>query len=80
MPHFLKILFIGRNRTNFNDFYLPLCIIYYLNFIRKKVIRITEAQLFHSSNHHKWPPRRILGGKTVKNVKIGPQTTEIWPK
>ena len=42
--------------------------------------RITEAQPFHSSNHHKWLPRQILGGKTVKNVQISPQTTDILPK
>ncbi len=42
--------------------------------------RTTEAQLFHSSNHHKWIPYQILGSKTVKNVQIGQQTTEIYPK
>ena len=45
-----------------------------------KVNRTTETQHFHSSNHHKWLPYQILGGKTVKNVQRGPQTTEIWPK
>ncbi len=46
-----------------------------------KVNGTTEAQPFHSSNHHKWPPSyQIIGGKNVKNVQIGPQTTEIWPK
>ncbi len=44
------------------------------------VNRTTEAQLFHSSNHHKWLPYRIIGGKAVKNVHIDPQTTEICPK
>ena len=30
-------------------------------------------------NHKKWLPYQIVGGKTVKNVHIEPQTTEIWP-
>ena len=25
-------------------------------------------------------PHKILGGKTLKNVQIDPQTTDIWPK
>ncbi len=33
-----------------------------------------------TDNYHKWLPYQILGGKTVKNVQISPQTTEIWPK
>ncbi len=44
----------------------------------------TEAQLkfsytghFHSCNHQKWLPYPILGGKTLNNVQIEPQTTEI---
>ncbi len=40
---------------------------------KNKVDRTTEAQVFHSSNHKKWPPYRILGDKTVKNVKIDSQ-------
>ncbi len=48
--------------------------------IRKKINRITEAQLSHSSYLHKWLPYQMFGGKTVKNVKINPQTIEIWPK
>ncbi len=36
-------------------------------FMRKKVYRTTEAQLSHSSNHHKNLPKKIIGGKTVKN-------------
>ena len=35
---------------------------------------------FHSFNQRKWLPYKILGGKPVKNVKIDPQTTEIWSK
>ncbi len=30
---------------------------------------------FYSSNHQKWPHCQILGGKTVKNAQIDPQTT-----
>ncbi len=29
-------------------------------------------------NHQNWLPYQILGDKTVKNVKIDPQTTDIW--
>ena len=39
----------------------------------------TEARLFHSSNHHKWRPYQTLGGKTVRNIHIDSQTTEMWP-
>ncbi len=28
----------------------------------------------------KWLPHKVLGGKTVKNVQIVPETTEILPK
>ena len=35
---------------------------------------------FHYCNHKKWLPLQIRGAKTVKNVQIDPQTTEIWPK
>ena len=45
-----------------------------------KNYRTKQAQFFHSSNHPKWLPYQILGGKTVINVQIDPQTTEIWPK
>ncbi len=38
------------------------------------------GKLFHSFNHHKWRPYQILGGKTIKNVQIDPQTAELWPK
>ncbi len=41
---------------------------------------MSKGQAFHSSNHHKWLSYQILGGKTVQNVQIDPQTTEIWPK
>ncbi len=30
------------------------------------------------SNPQKWLPYQIIFGKTVKNVQIDPQTTEIW--
>ena len=40
----------------------------------------TEAQRFHSSNHHKWLPYQILGGKTVKNNQSDPQTTDMADK
>ena len=36
--------------------------------------------LFYSSNPLKWLPYQNLGGKTLKNVQIDPQKTEIWPK
>ncbi len=38
----------------------------------------TEAQLFKSSNYYKWLPYQNLGGKTLTNVEIDTQTTEIW--
>ncbi len=41
-----------------------------------KVNMTTEAEL--NSLYHKWLPYRILGSKTVKNVQIDQQTTEIW--
>ena len=44
------------------------------------VHRNIKAQPFYSSNHQKWLPYQILGGNTVKNVQIDPQTTDIWPK
>ncbi len=47
---------------------------------KNKVNRTKEAKLYPASNYHKWLPYQILGGKTVKNVDIDPQTTEIWPK
>ncbi len=44
----------------------------------------TEAQLktghFHSSNHQNLLPCQFPGGETVKNIKIDPQTTNIWSK
>ncbi len=40
----------------------------------------TEAQLLNSSFNHKWFSYQILGGKTVKNVPIDSQTTEILPE
>ena len=43
---------------------------------KNKVNRTTESH-FLSPNHHKWLPYEILGNKTVKNVQIDPQTTEI---
>ena len=49
----------------------------YINHEINKVNRTTEAQLINSSNHHKWLPYQILGGKTVKNVPVDPKTTEI---
>ena len=36
---------------------------------KNKVNRTTEAQPFHSSDHHKWLSYQLLGSKTVKNVK-----------
>ncbi len=39
------------------------------------VNRTTEAQIFYSSNHHKWVHKL----KIVNNVKIDLLTTEIWP-
>ena len=44
---------------------------------KNKVNRTTEDQLFYSSNHHKLLHYQIIGGKTVKNVQIDPQTTKI---
>ncbi len=35
--------------------------------------------MFHK-NHKKWLTYQILGDKTVNNVKITPQITEIRPK
>ena len=40
----------------------------------------TDNGNFNSSNHQKWLPSQILGGKTVKNVPTDPQTTELWTK
>ena len=37
-----------------------------------------DTRHFHSSNHHKWLPYQILGGKTVNNVQIDQQTMDIW--
>ncbi len=44
----------------------------------KKINRATEAQPFHFSNPHKWLPYKILCSKSVKNVQIDPQTTELY--
>ncbi len=38
----------------------------------------TDTGHFHSSNHQKRLPYQILGGKTVGDVQIDPQATEIW--
>ncbi len=48
--------------------------------LTNKAKNTTKAHLFHSSNHHKWLPYQILGGKTKKNVQIDSQTTDIWSK
>ena len=48
--------------------------------VKNKVNRTTVALPFYSSYHHKWLSYQILGSKTVKNVQIDPQTTEIWLK
>ena len=48
--------------------------------IKTRSPRITEAQLFHFSNHHKWLSYKIIGGKTVKTFQVDPQTKDIWPK
>ena len=53
----------------------PFCI--KIDFIKNKVNK-NKAKLFHYSTHNKWLPYQILGGKTVKNALIDPQTTEIW--
>ena len=47
----------------------------FLSFLlcQNKVNRTTEAKIFHSSNHHKWPPYQILGGKTVGDIEVDPQ-------
>ena len=55
-------------------------LILFLKYEKNKVNRTTEAQIFHSSSHHKRLPDQILGDKTVKNIQIDQQTTEIWPK
>ncbi len=47
---------------------------------KTKVNRTTEAQIFHYSNHPKCLPYQILGSKTVKNIQIDPQTTDILTK
>ncbi len=39
-----------------------------------------DIRHFHSCNRYKWVSYQILGGKTVKNVHIYQQTTEIWFK
>ena len=40
----------------------------------------TDTGHFHSYNYQKWIPYKFLGGKTVKNVQIDTQTTEISSK
>ncbi len=47
----------------------------YIELPTNKVNGNTEAQLFHSSNHHKWRQYQILGSKTVQIVKKGQQKT-----
>ena len=34
----------------------------------------TDTGYFHSSNHQKWLPNQLLGGKTAKIVQIDPQS------
>ncbi len=58
--------------------YLSIQLSFFLFILKEnKVNRTTEAQLFHSSDHHEWLLYWILGGKSVKNVQIDPQ---ILPK
>ena len=38
----------------------------------------SDTGRFHSSKHQKWLSYQIIGGKTVMNVQIDPQTSEIW--
>ncbi len=42
------------------------------------LISDTDTRHFYSCNHQKWIPYQIIGGKTVMNVQIDTQTTEIW--
>ena len=45
-----------------------------------RVAFLTEAQLYHSFNHHKWLLYQIRGGKIVRDLQIDhPLATEIWP-
>ena len=37
------------------------------------------SSTFTPATIRKWLPYPILGSKTVRNVQINPQTTEIWP-
>ena len=41
---------------------------------------LTIFGVFSVKRHKKWLPYQFLGGKTVKNVQIDPETTEIWSK
>ncbi len=44
-----------------------------------KTLKIQNPHRY-SCNHHKWLPYKIIFHRTVKNVKIDPQITEIWLK
>ncbi len=57
----------------------PLLIQLIISLCKNKVNRTTEAQHFYSFNHHKWLPYQILVSKTVKNVQIDKQTSEVYP-
>ncbi len=39
-----------------------------------------RSSAFHSCNYHKWLPYQILDRKTLMNIQIDPQTTDIWLK
>ncbi len=43
----------------------------------KDINKTIEAQPFHSSNHQKWLPYQILGGKPVRDVNIDPQLKDM---
>ncbi len=59
----LKCSQVGFKQFQFNQF------------TGNKVNRTTEAQLFHSCNHHKQRSYQIPGGKTVKNRDMAEKDT-----